>query len=137
MKITSARYTANGNEIEAVIDGVTMIVPNDPENIHAQALVEWSGTIEPYEPPAPSEDPSDYDLLPWQFKALIDFLELDGPIKSAIEQIEDPFTRSAAMSKYQNASFYSFDDPLLQSVASMVEIDEAAMRENWMKAKDL
>ena len=45
MNITSAKYGTdqNGNNIGvmAVIDGGTMWVPNDPDNLHWEAVVEW------------------------------------------------------------------------------------------------
>ena len=53
--ITSAQYVARPNDssvndhIDAVIDGVTMNVPLDPDNRHYAALLEWvadSNTIQ-------------------------------------------------------------------------------------------
>ena len=47
MNITSAKYYIAPNEtenegIEAVIDGVTMHVPLDPDNADYQAVLEWA-----------------------------------------------------------------------------------------------
>ena len=46
MNITSAQYTRNTDDtanenIKAVIDGVMMFVPLDPNNRHYQAIQEW------------------------------------------------------------------------------------------------
>ena len=42
MNITSAKYTdANNDMVEAVIDGITMCVPVNVDNIHYQAILEW------------------------------------------------------------------------------------------------
>ncbi len=45
MNITLAQYIAddegNNSSITAVIDGVTMSVPLDPDNRHYQAIQEW------------------------------------------------------------------------------------------------
>lgn len=42
--ITSARYIKVNDEnniIEAVIDGITMCVPLNPDNVHYQLILEW------------------------------------------------------------------------------------------------
>ena len=44
MDITSARYVkVNGenNIIEAIIDGITMCVPLNPDNAHYKEIQEW------------------------------------------------------------------------------------------------
>lgn len=57
--IESAKFTQSGSII-AVIDGVTMTVPDDMNNRHRLMISEWvddGGVIEPYvepEPPVPS-----------------------------------------------------------------------------------
>ena len=46
MNVTSAQYTldidgATNASIQAVIDGITISVPLDPDNRHYQAIQEW------------------------------------------------------------------------------------------------
>ena len=45
MNITSAKYgtdpSGNNIGVMAVIDGVTIWVPNDPANRHWEAVIEW------------------------------------------------------------------------------------------------
>jgi hypothetical protein len=49
-------YTDDG-QISATIDGITMMVPNDPDNRHRQMIAAWEAdgnTIPAYAPPPPS-----------------------------------------------------------------------------------
>ena len=58
MSITSAVYTEEGS-IQAVIDSITMTVPDNMANRHRVAIAEWEGegnTITPYVVPEPTSD---------------------------------------------------------------------------------
>lgn len=87
--------------------------------------------------PASSTDPADYRLLPWQFKAMVDYLGKDDEIRSAIGTIQDPLQRAASMSRYLHASSYEFGDPLLQQMRQAVGMSEENLSAAWMLAKDL
>jgi hypothetical protein len=100
------------------------------------------GFIECIEPapgpePEPSTDPADYPLLPWQFKAMVDYLGKDDEIRGAIGTIQDPLQRATSMSRYLNASAYEYGDPLLQQMRAAVGMTEAELSDAWMLAKDL
>ena len=52
MNISSAKYYTGDTGIEAIIDGITMYVPVDSDNMHYQLILEWvddGGTIDPAE----------------------------------------------------------------------------------------
>ncbi len=87
--------------------------------------------------PPPSTDPADYPLLPWQFKAMVDYQGKDQAIRDAIALIEDPLIRAASMSRYLNASSYEFNDPLMQSARAAVGMSVEDLTAAWMMAKDL
>lgn len=95
----------------------------------------YEPTVEPE--PEPSTDPTDYPLLPWQFKAMVIYLGKDTAIRTAIGQISDDLERAAALSRYENASAYVFDDPLLQQMRQAVGMSEEDLSAAWMLAKDL
>ncbi len=85
----------------------------------------------------PSTDPVDYPLLPWQFKAMVIFLGVDAEVQAAIGGIPDAMQRAAAMSRYLNASYYRYDDALLQSMRVAIGMSNETLAEAWMQAKDL
>lgn len=87
--------------------------------------------------PAPSTDPADYPLLPWQFKAMVMYLDGDADIRAAIGSIPDAMQRAASMSRYDNASFYNYSDPLMQQTRVAVGLSEQELSDAWMIAKDL
>lgn len=97
---------------------------------------EIAAYVEP-EPPAPSTDPADYPLLPWQFKALIIYLDKDAEVRAFIGQIEHPLERAAALSRYENASMYEWADPLMQAARAGIGMSEEDLSAAWMLAKDL
>lgn len=98
-------------------------------------VVKFVHTLE--DAPAPSTDPADYPLLPWQFKAMVDYLGKDIAIRDAIALIEDPLKRAASLSRYLNASSYEFNDPLMQSAREAVGMSAEDLAAAWMLAKDL
>lgn len=87
--------------------------------------------------PAPSTDPADYPLLPWQFKAMVMYLGKDADIRAAINTTADGLHRATAMSRYENASCYVYSDPLMQAMRAAVGLSEQELSDAWMQAKDL
>jgi hypothetical protein len=94
-------------------------------------------TFSPPDPVAPSTDPNDYPLLPWQFKALVVYLGKDVAIRTEINKITDDLQRAKAMSRYENATNYVYNDPLMQSMREAVGLSEQELTTAWMQAKDL
>jgi hypothetical protein len=106
------------------------------QKIKSLGFVEYAEP-EPQPEPEPSTDPRDYPLLPWQFKAMVDYLGKDDEIRGAIGTIQDPLQRAKSMSRYLHASQYDYGDPLLQQMRAAVGMSEAELSEAWMLAKDL
>lgn len=88
-------------------------------------------------PPEPSTDPADYPLLPWQFKVMVDVLDVDAAIRAAIDDIEDVWQRAVAMRRYTDATAYEWSDPLLQQIRAAIGMSEQDLASHWMVAKDL
>jgi hypothetical protein len=88
-------------------------------------------------PPLPSTDPSDYPLLPWQFKAMVTYLDKDAQIRAAINAMPDALQKAVALSRYENATRYNYGDPFLQSMRVAIGMSEADLSAAWMLAKNL
>lgn len=87
--------------------------------------------------PEPSTDPADYPLLPWQFKAMVIYLDVDSQIRSAISQVPDAMVRAATLSRYENSSSYLYSDPLVGSLRAAIGMPEQDLIDAWLLAKDL
>lgn len=90
----------------------------------------------PHEP-APSTDPADFPLLPWQFKALVIYLGVDAQIRTAISKVPDAMQRAATLSRYENSGIYRFDDPLVNSLRVAIGMPVEQLEAAWLQAKDL
>lgn len=115
-----------------VHDGATLI-SSPPSMDHRWIDGEWK--VPPS--PEPSTDPADYPLLPWQFKVMVDVLDVDAAIRAAIEDIEDVWQRAVAMRRYTDATSYEWSDPLLQQIRAAIGMSEEDLASHWMVAKDL
>ncbi len=136
---------------KAVINGSlveNVIVANDEFTIPNRELVTvpndqmvcagWSYVGGEFsEPPFVAPDPADYPLLPWQFKAMVIYLDVDADIQTAIGQIPDAMQRAWAMSRYLNATYYHFDDALLQLMRDAISMSVEDLTAAWMQAKNL
>ena len=72
MDIQNATYSnAGGNSIKAIIDGITMSVPVDPDNRHYAEIVEQEIEIAPYVEP----EPTWYDLIAATDKEMPRYME--------------------------------------------------------------
>lgn len=87
--------------------------------------------------PPPSTDPADYPLLPWQFKAMVIYLDVDALIRAAIGQIPDAMQRAATLSRYENSTSYRFDDPLVGQLRQAIGMAEEDLIDAWLLAKEL
>lgn len=86
--------------------------------------------------PPPSTNPADYPLLPWQFKAMVIYLNQDTAIRAAIEAMADPLQKAVARSRYENSSLYRYDDAFLQAMRVAVGMSEEDLTDAWLIAKD-
>lgn len=120
-----AQWTLNGETYE----GLTWIGPGDKPTEQDLDALQW--------PPEPSTDPTDYPLLPWQFTALVNYLGVDGAIRSAISQIPDAMTAAAALARYEKSTTYRYSDPLVAQLRQAIGLSEQALADAWMLAKDL
>lgn len=139
MMIEQAKYTEAGF-ILAVIDGQELTVPDVPGNRHGDMLAAWEAegnTIAPYEPPAPSTDPHDYPLSPYQFRAMLKIADIEAIIVQAIADIADPAARAVAEAKLDYALSYQRADPLFAMLAPIVGLTDAQIDGLWLQAKDL
>jgi hypothetical protein len=87
--------------------------------------------------PPPSTDPNDYPLAPWQFKAMVTYLDKDAEIRAAIAAIPDALQKAVALSRYENATNYRHNDAFLQSMRVAIGMSEQTLADAWMLAKDL
>lgn len=134
MTITEATYAEDGS-ISAVIDGVTLSIPDDMFNRHRQMIAEWEkagNKIAPYAAPKESVDPNDYPLKRWEFKAMVDFLGVAEKIVVAISAIPDPLARAKAMARYQESDLYRRDDPMFDQLAPLVGLTPSQIDAAWM-----
>jgi hypothetical protein len=135
---------------KAVVDGSTVenvIIAGDGFELPGKVLVPvpdgepvsfgWTYADGQFSAPSNTEIPSDFPLLPWQFKAMVMYLDKDAEIQAAIGQIPDDMQRAAAMSRYQNATYYHFGDPLLQSIRVALDMNIETLTEAWLRAKNL
>ena len=84
-------------------------------------------------------DPTNYPLTNIQFHAMVDFLEMDGPIRTVIAAMPKGMERSMALKRYENSVTYDRDDPLVAAIAASDEValSDAELDAAWMEAKDL
>lgn len=109
------------------------------------AGLDWHGANKPTEqaiaalawPPDASTDPTDYPLSWAQFHAMVDHLGKDAEIRAAVAQIESAIQRAFALKRYEGASAYRFDDPLLQQMRGAIGMSVEALSAAWLQAKDL
>lgn len=129
------------NTLEAASLEVAQSLLPEAQLVHnEQAGIDWSYDGQDFfapTPPEPSTNPADYPLRPWQFKAMVLYLNKDTAIRAAIENITDPLQRAVALSRYENATAYNYDDPFLHQMRVAVSMSEQELTDAWMIAKDL
>ncbi len=96
---------------------------------------EWEAYLQP--PAPPSTDPADYPLLPWQFTAMVHYLNVDGAIRTAIAAIPDPMMAAAALARYEKATYYHYADPLVAQLRQAIGLPVQDLENAWLLAKDL
>lgn len=86
---------------------------------------------------AAENDPAKFPLLPWQFKAMVAYLDKDSDIRTAINAISNPLQKAVALSRYENATSYNYGDTFLQNMRGAIGMSETDLSAAWMIAKDL
>ena len=83
------------------------------------------------------QDPADYDLLPWQITAMVNYLGVDPAIRQAISAIPDAMMKAAALARYEKATSYHYGDPLVEQLRAAIKLPEKDLIDAWLLAKDL
>lgn len=108
-------YTAHG-AIDATIDGIRMVVPDDAGNRHRQLIAAWEAkgnTIPPYVPPPPS--PAPYRLYR---SALVRRLtNAEAASLEVLLNSEEPYLRLL----YNSSDYFMSDDALFAYLATVLE----------------
>lgn len=126
-------YTENGS-IEATIEGVRWVVPDDPSNRHRQMIAEWEAegnTIPPYEPPAPTLPP----LTARQFRLglVMGGITLEQ-VEAAISSIEDEQDRAVAEIEWEYASQFERNHPLIDQIGAALGLTPEQIDAMWQAA---
>lgn len=134
--IESARFDEFG-AVEAVIDGIEMVVPDAMANRHRQMIAEWvaeGNTIQPYEPPPEPLLP----LSPRQLLlAALSIGVTEDDIVAMIEAIEDEETRAVARIEWGKAQAYDRDHWLVEELRQEMEFDPVEFDDLWRWAAGL
>jgi hypothetical protein len=101
-----------------------------------QAWLDEGNTIEDEIAPAPSTDPNDYPLEPYQFFAMLEILDKEAAVEAAIDAIEDATQRAVARAKWKHTLRFDRNDPLFAQLAPVVGLTDAEIDAAWMQAKD-
>lgn len=134
--IESATYTENGS-IVAVIDGQELIVPNDMDNRHRVMLEEWASdgnVIEPYVEPVLTPEEHRALMKPISKRQLrltlvrngISLADLDAAILTMGDE---------AIIEWQDASEYRRLHPLLNQVATYLNLSQEQVDQMWKEAE--
>jgi hypothetical protein len=91
----------------------------------------------PYVEPAPSTNPDDYPLQPYQFQAMLRIAGVYDQVNTAVAAISDPTQRAVAQAKLAVSTFYARNDPLVSQLGALVNLTPAQIDTYWMQAKDL
>jgi len=95
-------------------------------------LVEWQ-----LEPPTPSNNPTDYPLQPYQFRAMLVIANLQPMVDAALASIPDPTARAVATAKMEFALLFERSDPLVDQLGAAAGLTTTQIDAYWMGAKDL
>lgn len=122
--------------IDATIDGVRMIVPDDPANSHWQRIAAWEAegnSTPPYVPPALDPLTLPMDRLTFWLAAAEIGVTKSG-IRARIEAIPDDLARFQAIAYLDDAQIYRRHDPLLISMAEAEGITATELDSLWVWA---
>lgn len=98
----------------------------------------WTYVDGDFSAPVPMPpDPADYDLLPWQFTAMVNYLGVDPAIRQAIAAIPDLMLKAAALARYEKATSYRYTDPLVEQLRAAIQLPTQDLIDAWLLAKDL
>lgn len=79
----------------------------------------------------PAPGPADTPLQPFEFHAMVAYLGRDTDIRTAIAAITDPLQRAVALTRYERATAYHRDDPLLAQIAATIGMTDAEIDSAW------
>jgi len=131
--------------VNGIVDVISLTNPTGdgwvevPDSVFAGFTDNGDGTFTAPAPPAPSTDPADYPLNPFQFFSFFDEIGLtEEAVDTAIDAVEpDMSMRRQHKRRFRHATLYRRDHPLLVSLVSAVGKTPAEIDTAWMQAKDL
>lgn len=129
-------YTASGS-IDATIDGIRMIVPDDMSNRHRQMIAEWEAqgnTIPAYvPPPEPFKDIPRPSFLFMMAKMGISETQVEG----LIDQMPEGDTRDLALIVFKNQQTFKRDNSLLNTLTAAAGLTSEQVDTAWRAAEQL
>lgn len=127
-------YTKSGS-IRIELDGIEMLVPNEPANRHRQMIAEWEAqgnTIPAYEPPPPPP------LAPLSARQLRLGLVTNGftlvQVEATIDAIENAQDREVARIEWEYASQFDRAHPLIEQVGAALGLTPEQIDTMWQAA---
>lgn len=137
--IESAQHTEQG-PIVAVIDGETLIIPDDMNNRHRVMIEEWQAAgnvIQPWkEPTAPTPEERRAvmrHLTPREFRdILIDNDIMPDHVAAKINEISDPKVRAKAFNAWEYPTEFIRVDPLIDQIGVMFGLSPEQIDMLWL-----
>ena len=116
------------------VNGKTVQLSRDESN---KVYAGWAKAT--VEAAAAKLDPKNFPLTNIQFHAMVDFLEMDGPVRAVLDAMPKGIQRSMAIKRYENSTSYDRNDPLVAAIAAsdVVALSDADLDAAWMEAKEL
>jgi hypothetical protein len=130
-------YAANGSIIRASDGAIIPIAPGNADYAAAMLAVSNGDTIAEYTAPAPSTNPDDYPLQPYQFWAMVGIANLQASIDTALAAITDPTQKAIATAKLNHTLIFNRADPLVASMTAAAGLTSVQVDAYWMQAKDI
>ncbi len=133
-------YTDTGS-IRAVIEGLEVVVPDDPANRHRQMIAEWEAegnTIPAYVPaPAPLLPISRRQMLLGLLSIGITEAMVEAKIDLIVDPATDPAEHAALVIERRAAGLIERDHPLVAELAVQFDLPAEQVDALWLWAADL
>jgi len=135
MNVESAKYMPGGN-IQAIIDGMAVFVPDDLNNRYRLVLSDWETAghsilpyVEPAIPPAPLPR-----LSFWL--AAVEIGVTKAGVRARIDAMPEGVDKKFALVYLEDAERYRRTDPLLNAMAEAEGITQVQLDALWTWALD-
>lgn len=129
-------FTESGS-IDVTIDGVRMMVPDDPANRHRQMIAEWEfdedgnrvNTIPAYVPP---EANLYLPLEPYQFWGAVRATGHEIDLHAWVDTIADPVQKGIASAMLEFSLEFRRDHPLIEAARIHLGMTETELNDLWL-----